>query len=242
MKILYKHTLGGFIIKRKVKVMTNKVEMEVSIRKSVGKGAARAIRKIGLIPAVIYGANKPAVSVELNPKQLMVQTKIKGFKTRQFMLKVKGGDDELTLCQNIQYHKVKDTPLHVDFLRIDPKKEITLNIPLEIIGADVCKGLKNKGLLNIVERHVELNCRPTNIPSSIIVDISNLDIADSITMKDLKLPEGVFFKTQLTDEFNPTVLTIQPPAEEEVIPDSAPTDTEVPSEKGSDKPEEQSKK
>ncbi len=215
--------------------MANKVEMEVSIRNGVGKGASRAVRKTGLIPAVIYGANKPAVSIELNPKQLMIQTKIKGFKTRQFVLKVKGMDDELTLCQNIQYHKVKDTPLHVDFLRIDPKKEITINVPVEIIGIDVCKGLKNGGLLNVVEKHIELNCLPTNIPSSIVIDITNLEIADSITMKDLKLPEGVHLKTQLTEEFNPTVVTIQPPAEEEIIPDSAPTASEVPSDKGSDK-------
>ena len=219
--------------------MANKVEMEVSIRNGVGKGASRAVRKTGLIPAVIYGANKPAVSIELNPKQLMIQTKIKGFKTRQFVLKVKGMDDELTLCQNIQYHKVKDTPLHVDFLRIDPKKEITINVPVEIIGIDVCKGLKNGGLLNVVEKHIELSCLPTNIPSSIVIDITNLEIADSITMKDLKLPEGVHLKTQLTEEFNPTVVTIQPPAEEEIIPDSAPTVSEVPSDKGSDKADKQ---
>ena len=216
--------------------MINKVELEVSIREGVGKGASRAVRKSGLIPAVIYGANRPAISIQLDPKQLMVQTKIKGFKTRQFILKIPNNPDELTLCQNIQYHKVKDTPLHVDFLRIDPKKEISLNIPVEIIGTEVCKGIKNGGLLNVVERHIELSCLPTNIPSSIIIDI-----AESITMKDLKLPDGAHFTSHINDEFNPTVLTIQPPAEEEIIPDSAPTSAEVPSEKGSDKPETEAK-
>ncbi|MDR2934224.1 MAG: 50S ribosomal protein L25/general stress protein Ctc [Rickettsiales bacterium] len=216
--------------------MVNKVDLEVSLRTSVGKGASRASRRNGIIPAVIYGANKPAVAIELNPKALIAQTKIKGFKTRQFVLKITGGAEELTLCQNIQYHKVKDTPLHVDFLRIDPKKEMTLNIPVEIIGTEICKGIKNGGLLNLVERHIELICFPTNIPSSIIIDITEMNIDDSITMKDIKLPEGTRFAAKISDEFNPTVVTINPPQEEEVIATDAPVSAEVPSAKGKDEP------
>lgn len=222
--------------------MSNKVTLEVSSRAGVGKGVARSIRRNGLIPAVIYGNKQAPISIELDPRALIVQTKIKGFKTRQFVLKIDGKEEELTLCHNIQYHKVKDTPLHVDFLRIDPKKEIEIEIPLEIIGTDVCKGIKLGGLLNIVHREVKIKCLPSNIPESIVIDITDLEIADSITMADLKLPSEAKLVETITEEHNPTVLTIAPPQEEEVISDEAPEATEVPATKVKDEKEEDKEK
>ena len=131
--------------------MTNKVTLKVQKRDNSGKGAARATRRAGLIPAVIYGNKQEPELIAITPKDLEKQMQIKGFRTRQFELEIEGtGKKELALCQAIQYHKVKDNPIHVDFLRIDLNKEVTVEIPFKFIGEDVCKGVKKGGVLNIV--------------------------------------------------------------------------------------------
>ena len=100
--------------------MTNKVVLNVKPRQTSGKGAARATRRAGLIPAVIYGNKQDPELISITPKDLLKQMQTKGFRTRQFELEIEGkAKKELALCQAIQYDKVKDCPIHVDFLRID---------------------------------------------------------------------------------------------------------------------------
>ncbi|MDR0367376.1 MAG: hypothetical protein LBH41_02255, partial [Rickettsiales bacterium] len=103
--------------------MANKVSLNVGKREDSGKGAARATRRAGLVPGVIYGNKIPPEIISIDPKELLKQMKTKGFKTRQFELAI-DGKTELALCQAVQYDKVSDAPIHVDFLRIDPNKEI----------------------------------------------------------------------------------------------------------------------
>ena len=172
--------------------MANKVSFKVLKRENSGKGSARAVRRNGLIPAVIYGNRQEPELISIEPKLLLKQMEIKGFKTRQFELEIEGvSKKELALCQDIQFHKVKDYPIHVDFLRIDANKEITIEIPFKFIGEDVCVGVKKGGALNVIRRLVSVRCKPTDIVDQIEVDVSALDITEVIHLQDVKLPKGL---------------------------------------------------
>ena len=172
--------------------MSNKVSFKVFKREKSGKGSARAVRRDGLIPAVIYGNKQEPELISIEPKLLLKQMEIKGFKTRQFELEIEGkSKKELALCQDIQFHKVKDYPIHVDFLRIDVNKEISIEIPFKFIGEDVCVGVKKGGALNVIRRVIAVRCKPTDIVDQIEVDVSNLDITEVVHLKDIKLPQGL---------------------------------------------------
>ncbi len=176
--------------------MTNKVTLQVEKRSKSGKGAAREIRRRGLVPAVIYGNKKDPELITIEPKLLLKQMSIKGFKTRQFELEIKNTDKkELTLCQAIQYDKVKDNPIHVDFLRIDLNKDITVEIPFKFINETTCVGVKKGGVLNIVKRYADVICKASNLIDNIEIDIANLNIAESIHASDIKLPTGLKFSS-----------------------------------------------
>ena len=205
--------------------MANKVTLKVQKRDNSGKGAARATRRAGLIPAVIYGNKQEPELIAITPKDLEKQMQIKGFRTRQFELEIEGtGKKELALCQAIQYHKVKDNPIHVDFLRIDLNKEITVEIPFNFIGEDTCKGIKKGGVLNIVNRIASVVCKASDMVDSIEVDVSDLDVAESIHSDSIKLPKGLKFASH--EKF--TVATIAS-AVTEVVETAAPETTDVPS-------------
>jgi len=203
--------------------MANKVSMPVVKRASSGKGAARATRRAGLIPAVIYGDKKPAETISVEPKEIGKQMRIKGFRTRQFEL-VLEGKSELALCQNIQFDKVKDTPMHIDFLRIDPNKEIYIEIPFVFVGEAASPGLKAGGVLNIETRAAPVVCKPADIVDEIQVDVSAMEISDSLHSGAITLPKGIRFED--SEPF--TVCTIAA-AVAEVVEEVAPVAaTEVP--------------
>ncbi len=205
--------------------MANKVTLKVQKRDNSGKGAARATRRAGLIPAVIYGNKQEPELIAITPKDLEKQMQIKGFRTRQFELEIEGtGKKELALCQAIQYHKVKDNPIHVDFLRIDLNKEITVEIPFKFIGEDVCVGAKKGGVLNIVTRNAAAICKAADMVDAIEVDVSNLDVAESIHSSSIKLPNGLRFASH--EAF--TIATIAA-AVTEVVETAAPETVDVPS-------------
>jgi large subunit ribosomal protein L25 len=198
--------------------MVNKVELKVEKRTSSGKGAARKTRKNGLIPAVIYGNKEAPELIAIAPRDLAKQMQTKGFKTRQFELSV-ADRKELALCQYIQYDRVKDTPMHVDFLRIDPNKEISIEIPFVFIGEENSAGIKKGGVLNIVAREVAVVCKPSDIVDEITIDVSGLDIAESIHSDAVALPKGLRFEEHETF----TIATIAAPVEEvveEAVPEA----------------------
>ena len=205
--------------------MSNKVTFKVQKRDNSGKGAARATRRAGLIPAVIYGNKQEPELIAVDPKDLQKQMQIKGFRTRQFELEIEGtGKKELALCQAIQYHKVKDNPIHIDFLRIDLNKEITVEIPFNFINEETCVGVKKGGVLNIVTRVAEVICKASDMVDSIEVDVGNLDVAESIHSGSINLPKGLRFASH--EPF--TVVTIAA-AVEEVVETAAPESVDVPS-------------
>jgi large subunit ribosomal protein L25 len=192
-------------------------QLNATKRNKAGKGASRANRRAGLIPAVIYGDKKPPVMIALEEKVLVAEMAKKGLWTRQYEIAA-DGDSFHVLCQDIQKHPVSGRPIHADFLRISKNSVLTLDIPLEFTGEATAPGIKKGGVLNIVHRTVEIKCTPDNIPESFVIDLSTAEIGDSFLASSIKLPAGV--KLTETEDF--TVATIVTPTQEEVATE-APT-------------------
>ena len=200
-------------------------QLNATKREKAGKGASRANRRAGLIPAVIYGDKKEPVMIALEERVLVAEMAKKGLWTRQYEISV-DGDTFRVLCQDIQKHPVSSRPLHADFLRISKNSVLTLDIPLEFTGEAVAPGIKKGGVLNIVHRTIEVKCTPDNIPESFVIDLSNAEIGDSFLASAIQLPAGI----KLTAEEDFTVATIVTPTQEEeeapvaAATEAAPTD------------------
>ena len=193
-------------------------QLKATKREKAGKGASRANRRAGLVPAVIYGDKKDPVMIALEEKVLVAEMAKKGLWTRQYEIAV-DGDTFHVLCQDIQKHPVSSRPLHADFLRISKNSVLTLDIPLEFTGEAIAPGIKKGGVLNIVHRTVEVKCTPDHIPESFVIDLSKAEIGDSFLASAIQLPTGV----KLTAEEDFTVATIVTPTQEEETPAAAAT-------------------
>jgi large subunit ribosomal protein L25 len=203
----------------------SKVLFKVQPRAASGKGAARKTRRDGLVPAVVYGNKQSPELIGLDPKELAKQMQARGFRTRQFELEIgDSGKKELAMCQAVQYDKVTDRPIHADFLRIDPDKEIAVEIPFRFVNDSVSVGVKKGGVLNIVERTAAVICKPADIVDEIEIDVANLDVAESIHSDKIRLPKGLRFESH--EVF--TIATIAS-AVEEVVEEAAPASADVPS-------------
>jgi large subunit ribosomal protein L25 len=192
-------------------------QLNATKRNKAGKGASRANRRAGLIPAVIYGDKKEPVMIALEEKVLVAEMAKKGLWTRQYEITV-GGDSFHVLCQDIQKHPVSSRPIHADFLRISKNSVLTLDIPLNFVGEATAPGIKKGGVLNIVHRTIEVKCTPDNIPDEFVIDLSTAEIGDSFTASAIKLPAGV----TLTAEEDFTVATIVTPTQETEDTSAAP--------------------
>lgn len=170
--------------------MSKRTSLEVEPRDRAGKGAARAARRDGMVPGVIYGDKKPPVMFNVPKQRLMAELNAPGFWTRQFEVKV-NGQSHRTLCQNIQTHPINDQPIHIDFLRISATSQITVDVPVKFLNEAKSPGLKRGGVLNIVRHEIEVACTPDNIPDLLEVDLAGVDIGDSIHISQISLPDGV---------------------------------------------------
>ena len=163
---------------------------EATPRETAGKGAARALRREGRIPAVIYGEGKPTVSLALKANELNREYYHGGFFSK--VVEIKNGKDSFfALPKDIQVHPVNDHILHVDFLQVTEKSTITVLVPVHFRGMEKCVGIKRGGNLNIVRHDLELTCSVNNIPRSIDIDISKMNIGDSLHISAVDLPDGV---------------------------------------------------
>lgn len=158
-------------------------------RERVGKGAARALRIQGLIPAVIYGDKKPPLSLTLNQKDLTKLVHAGGFMTTIFEIQV-GKTKERVIPRDFQRDPVKETLLHIDFLRVSKDAVITVDVPVHFLNQETSPAIKRGGMLNIVRHTVELAVPADNIPDFIEVDLATANIGDSIHISAVKLPKG----------------------------------------------------
>ena len=165
-------------------------DLEVQERTGTGKGAARQARRNGMVPGIVFGGDADPLPIQLDFNKLLTMLRKGRFKATLFNLKVEGHDDVRVICRDVQRHVVKDLPTHVDFMRLKRTTKINLFINVEVTGEEDCPGLRKGGTLNLVRPEVELVVTASDIPESIEIDISALQIGDNLTISDVKLPAG----------------------------------------------------
>jgi large subunit ribosomal protein L25 len=170
--------------------MSETYELKAEAREQVGKGSARAVRRNGKVPAVIYGDKQPPLAIALSYKDIYYKIHGGGFLTTIATIEVDGKKVQV-LPKDYQLDPVKDFPMHVDFLRIGKDTEVNVNVPVHFINDEKSPGIKRGGVLNIVRHEVEFNCPANAIPEFITVDLAGTDIGDSIHISAITLPEGV---------------------------------------------------
>lgn len=168
----------------------HKTALAAKARAKAGKGAARAVRRTGQVPAVIYGDNKEPVLVSVNAKDLSLAIGKKGFFTKLCDLDVEG-TKHLVLPRDVQVDPVYDRPEHADFLRVSEKTIIRVSVPVRVMNEKNSPGITKGGVLNLVRHEVEVFAKATDIPEEFMADLSGLDVGSSLHIEDLKLPEGV---------------------------------------------------
>ncbi|QUS41228.1 50S ribosomal protein L25/general stress protein Ctc [Tardiphaga alba] len=183
-------------------------EFKATARPVSGKGAARAERRAGRIPAVIYGDNKPPLAISVDDKELRLRIQAGRFLTTIFNIEL-DGQKHRVIPRDYHLDPVKDFPIHVDFFRLGEGATIRVNVPLHVNGAETAPGVKRGGTINIVAHTIELEAEADSIPQYLEVDVSALDIGSSLHITDLKLPKGV--KT-LARDADLTLVTIVPPS------------------------------
>ena len=183
-------------------------ELQVEARDENGKGAARAIRRQGRIPAVVYGHDMPARSISLSRRDLEQELARGGFMNRLLNLKLEDKSQRV-LPREVQFHVVTDAPIHVDFLRLGEDAELNIMVPVIFLNEEESEGLRRGGVLNVVRHEIEVMCRADAIPESIEVDLTGLDIGDSIHISAVALPDGV--APTITDR-DFTIATIAAPS------------------------------
>ena len=188
-------------------------------RVRAGKGPARAARRAGRVPGVIYGSKKDPSLVTLDPRELDRELKTGAFLATVYDVQT-GADKERVLPRDVQFDPVTDRVLHVDFLRVSAASTVTVQVPVNFLNEEDSPGLKRGGLLNVVRHEIEMICRADAIPPSVEVDLTGLEIGDSIHISMIALPDGV--APSITDR-DFTVATIAAPT---VVQEEAAADGE----------------
>jgi large subunit ribosomal protein L25 len=170
--------------------MAAATELKAQTRDRVGKGAARELRRQGLIPAVIYGDKKSPLPIAISYNEAMHRMYAGGFLSHVLTVEV-GGVKHRVIPRDYQLDPVKDFALHVDFLRVSADTKLHVEVHVHFINEEKSPGLKRGGTLNIVRHTVELACSPEAIPEEITVDLTGTDIGDSLHISMVKLPNGV---------------------------------------------------
>ena len=178
-----------------------------NLRNSTGKGSARATRRAGRIPAIIFGDKKETISIDIEEREYKKIMNQSGIFSRLLDLSV-DGKSNLVLTRDIQFHPVSENPLHVDFLRVGKGSNINVSVPVSFINEELSPGLKTGGVLNTVRFELELICPADSIPEKIEINLEGLVVGDSIKISSVNLPDGV--SSTITDR-DFTIATIAAP-------------------------------
>ena len=188
--------------------MSEQLTLPAEARDRAGKGASRALRRDGRVPAVVYGEKKDPLSIHVEEKLLAKMLSTGHFMNSVIMVDV-GGKPTRTLPKAVDFHPVTSRPIHVDFLRISEHTKVHVNVPVRFDNEEASPGLKRGGVLNVVSHELELVCDAAHIPNEIHVALDGLEIGDSIHISNVKLPDGVEPANQ-DEDF--TVATIVAPS------------------------------
>jgi len=182
-------------------------ELKATARPSVGKGAARAERRAGRVPGVIYGDNQPPLPISVEDRELRQRIAAGRFLTTIFDVSLDGKKHRV-IPRDFHLDPVRDFPIHVDFMRLGEGATIRVSVPLHVVNGETSPGVKRGGAVNIVIHALELECAADNIPQFIEADVGALEINHSLHMSDVKLPAGV----KSLGREDATVVTIVPPS------------------------------
>ncbi len=188
--------------------MSDQLTLSAESRDRAGKGASRALRNSGRVPAVIYGNNEAPLGVHIEEKLLMKALMTGHFFNSVVMIEV-GGKTIRTLPKDAQFHPVSERPLHADFLRISEHAKVTVQVPVHFTNEAASPGIKRGGVLNIVRHELELVCDAALIPDDIEVSLAGFDVGDSIHISAVTLPAGAV--SAITDR-DFTIATIVAPS------------------------------
>ena len=159
-------------------------------RAGTGKGAARAARRAGMVPGVVYGGDADPIAIQIPFNDLLKKLKAGRFLATLWNLKVEGHDDVRVICRGVQRDVVKDLPTHLDLMRLRRTSRVNLHIPVEFLNEEEAPGIKKGGMLTVIRADVELNVVAGDIPEKIVVDLAGLEIGDTITISSVDLPAG----------------------------------------------------
>jgi large subunit ribosomal protein L25 len=169
--------------------MSDTLTLPAETRERAGKGASRALRREGRVPAVVYGGKEEPLAIHVEAKELIRQLGTGHFFNSVVEVEV-GGSKFRTLPKDVAFHPVSDRPLHVDFLRLSADSKVHVDVPVLFINEGASPGLKRGGVLNVVRHELELICEADKIPDDIQIDVTGFDVGDSIHISHVTLPAG----------------------------------------------------
>ena len=205
--------------------MSEALTLSAETRERAGKGASRALRRDGRVPAVIYGEKKEPVSVHVEEKLLTRMLSTGHFMNSVIMVEV-GGKPNRTLPKDVQFHPVTSRPIHVDFVRIGEHAQVHVNVPVRFVDEEQAPGLKRGGVLNVVRHELELVCDAAKIPGEIVISLAGLEIGDAVHISHVNLPEGS--KSAIEDRDFTVATVVAPSAMKAEEEEAAPAAGEVP--------------
>jgi len=172
--------------------MSDDITVNATSRSVFGKGASRRLRRDNLVPGIIYGDSKEPQAIQLKANEVFKHLENEAFYSQLIQVGVDGQESARCILKDVQRHPYKQQILHMDFMRVVAGAELQVSVPLHYINEDTCVGVKNGGGMIIHnENEVLVACRPRDIPENIEVDMGQLEIGDSVSLSDLKMPEGV---------------------------------------------------
>src|SRR4051794_32355627 len=220
--------VAGYFVQSENTQMSDQLTLPAEARDRAGKGASRALRREGRIPAVVYGEKKEPLAIHVEEKLLSKMLSTGHFMNSVIMIDFEGKPHR-TLPKAVDFHPVSSRPIHVDFLRIGEHTKVTVGIPVRFDNEDDSPGLKRGGVLNVVQHELELVCDAASIPNEIHIDLTGLEIGDSVHIGQVKLPDGV---TAANQEEDFTVATIVAPSAMKAEEEETAAEGEVPTVEG----------
>jgi large subunit ribosomal protein L25 len=204
-----------------------KFEIDAEARSVSGRSDNRKLRRLGRVPAIVYGGGKDASPVTLDGNKLARQMELEAFYTSILNLKV-GKDTQPVVVKEVQRHPARSVVMHLDFQRVVEDEEITLTVPVHFVGEAVAIGVKEQGgVIEHTMTDVEISCLPAHLPEYLELDVSGLELNEILHLSDIQYPEGVT-STQLAHGHDSPVVAIHPPRREEVEEEVAEEAGEVP--------------
>ena len=193
--------------------MSDQFELTARVRARSGTGLVRRLRREGDVPAVLYGGGGENVSIAINHDVLFHSLEKEEFHSAIIVINTDGKKEEAIL-RDVQRHPHKVNILHADFQRVDKRKILTMSLPIHFLGEEACVGAKAGGIISHLMNEVEVSCLPKNLPEAIELDVSNLELNESLHLSDIKLPEGVNLTALMHDdpaEHDHAVVSVSPP-------------------------------